>query len=67
MYKNFYMENLKFGEYYPGEILSLKKGNITVYRDDCMDAGGDWEKSIDNLLNQGWEIGETKLVIKKEV
>ena len=52
------MEEIKIEGYRPGQILSLKKGNVVVFQNDCMEAGGDWEASINMLLKEGWSINE---------
>jgi len=52
------MENIKKEECHPSQILSLKKGNAIVSQIDCMEAGGNWEISIANLLKDGWIINE---------
>ena len=54
------MEDIKIAGYYPGDILSLKKNSIILNMQDCLDAGGDWTKSVENLLMNGWEINEIR-------
>lgn len=53
------MEDVKINGYYPAHILTLKKEKMILKQSDCMDAGGDWDKSVHYLLNDGWVIGET--------
>ena len=52
------MEDVKVEGFYPAQILSLKKGSAVLLQSDCLDAGGDWEASVNMLLKEGWNINE---------